>query len=484
MYTAQNTLAILSAITYFTLQVTHCDLSNAAQHNVLLIVSDDQRPDTIRALGNDTIKTPYLDSLVRDGSVFTRAICANPICTPSRGELLSGCSGFRTGVLDFGGNRPSGFTYFADAMVAEGYETFYVGKWHSKGRPSEYGYQRTAALFGSGGKKWQKPNQVDAHGRPVTGYSGWVFQSNSGKEKFPNLGIGLTGDISEKFADASIEFIKRPHHKPFFLHCNFTAPHDPLIVPPGFENAYDPTDIELPKNFAPRHPFDHGNMNSRDENLLPLPRTVIETQRDLAVYYAVISHMDQQVGRILSALDEAGVRDETIIIFTSDHGLAMGSHGLRGKQNMYEHTINVPMLISGPGVPKQKSFDAQMYLRDLYPTVCDLTGIPIPDVDGRSLGQVLRGERDAIYDHVFGYFRNFQRMVRSDRWKLIHYPQINKWQLFDLVSDKNEIHDLSDAPEFFAKKRELQSKLRIWQKEVEDPILKATNRSNLKSNVD
>ncbi|QEG43190.1 Arylsulfatase [Roseimaritima ulvae] len=291
-----------------------------------------------------------------------------------------------------------------------------------------------------------KPNQVDAHGRPVTGYTGWIFQSNDGKEKYPERGVGLTGDISEKFADASIELIEQLREKPFFIHVNFTAPHDPLLIPPGFKNAYDPATIPLPMNYRPSHPFDHGNQNSRDESLLPLPRTEKDVREDLAVYYAVISHLDQQVGRILMALDDSGERDNTIVIFTSDHGLAMGSHGLRGKQNMYEHTINVPMLISGPGVPKNQRFEAQMYLRDMYATVCDLVGIPVPDVpntagtrasiDGRSVVPVLRGDQDQVHKYVFGYFRDFQRMIRGERWKLIHYPQIDRYQLFDLVKEQ------------------------------------------------
>lgn len=457
------------------------ETSDEAQPNVLLIVSDDQRPDTIAALGNEVIRTPNLDELVRRSSVFSRAVCANPICTPSRGEILSGCSGYRTGVRDFGSTQPAGFVSFAETMRRGGYETIYVGKWHNKGRPSDYGYQTTAGLFSGGGSKWMKPNQVDAHGRPVTGYTGWIFQSSDGSEKHPELGVGLTNDISEKFADASIKFVEQPHDKPFFMHVNFTAPHDPLLIPPGFEDAYDPTTMPLPENFRASHPFDHGNQNSRDELLLPLPRTEKDVREDLAVYYAVISHLDQQVGRILKALDDSGERDNTIVIFTSDHGLAMGSHGLRGKQNMYEHTINVPMLISGPGLPQNKRFDAQLYLRDLYPTVCDLVGISVPDapdptgtrkpMDGRSVVPVLLGDQDHVHEYVFGYFRDFQRMIRGDRWKLIYYPQIDKYQLFDLVNDPLELSDLADVPQYAETRAQLQEKLLQWQTQVGDTVV-------------
>ena len=226
------------------------------------------------------------------------------------------------------------------------------------------------------------------HGRPVTGYRGWIFQDDQGN-KFPEKGVGLTPNISQEFADAAIEFIRRKPKKPFFLHVNFTAPHDPLFMPPGYERKYDSQKIPLPPNFLPEHPFDHGNFEGRDEKLLPWPRTPKDVREDLAVYYAVISHMDEHLGRILAALEETGLAQDTFVIFTSDHGLAMGSHGLRGKQNMYEHTVGVPLIFRGPGIPRGSRSEAQCYLRDLYPTVCDLAGIPVPPtVQGRSLARI------------------------------------------------------------------------------------------------
>lgn len=457
----------------------HADSAAEPRPNVLLIVSDDQRADTISALGNDEIRTPHLDGLVRRSSVFMRAVCANPICTPSRAEILSGCSGFRTGVLDFSIKPHSGFTSFAETLQANGYRTCYIGKWHNAGRPIDYGYETTAGLFGGGGGRWAKP-QTDAHGRPATGYTGWVFQSADGQQKYPEQGVGLTANISQQFSDAAIDQFHVSSDKPFFIHVNFTAPHDPLLVPLGFEDVYDPSSLPLPKNFGPRHPFDHGNANSRDESLLPLPRTAEDVRDDLAVYYAVISHLDQQVGRILSALEETGQRENTIVIYTSDHGLAMGSHGLRGKQNMYEHTINVPMLLSGPGIPQNRRFQSQMYLRDLYPTVCDLLQIEVPavpngdqmtSIDGRSILQILNGTTDHIHPYTFGYFRDAQRMIRGERWKLIHYPRIDKWQLFDLATDPYELRDLSEDTQLISVKQDLQAKLRQWQFDVRDPLV-------------
>ncbi len=430
----------------------------AAEHpNIVLLVSDDQRPDTIAALGNPIIQTPSLDRLVRRGSVFTRAICANPICTPSRAELLTGCSGQRNGVFDFGRQINDTLATFPQPFAAAGYRTWYVGKWHNNGRPSTHGYAMTKRLFTGGGGRWWKP-QVDYRGHPVTGYKGWIFR-DADDQPLPSLGVGLTPHISDLIADAAVDIIRQEANSPYLIHLNFTAPHDPLLTPPGFENRYPPETIPLPKNFLAEHPFDHGNKGGRDEVLLPLPRTAELVRADIAAYYAVISHMDASVGRILDAIDASNQADNTIVVFCSDHGLAMGSHGLRGKQNMYEHTIGVPMIFAGPSIPSGASFNGQAYLRDLFPTLCELAGVAIPDVDGKSQVPVLRGKKESMYAHVIGYFRDSQRMIRTDRWKLIDYPQADRQQLFDLDSDPYELTDLAQNPDHQATKKLLQTKL-------------------------
>jgi arylsulfatase A-like enzyme len=431
----------------------------AARPNVILIVSDDQRPDTIAALGNPVIETPNLDRLVARGSVFTRATCANPICTPSRAEVLTGCSGLRNGVFDFGRTIDPELPTLPEPFGAAGYETWYCGKWHNNGRPSDHGYARTNRLYTGGGGKWWTP-QVDYRGHDVTGYRGWIFR-DSADQLLPDLGVGLTPAISGLIADAAIDIIGHSD-QPFFVHLNFTAPHDPLLIPPGYEDRYDPNQIPLPKNFRPDHPFDHGNRGGRDEVLLPIPRSESIVRADIAAYYAVISHMDAQIGRILAALEASGKTESTIIAFSSDHGLAMGSHGLRGKQNMYEHTIGVPMIFSGPGIPAGKRFAGQAYLRDLFPTLCELAGLEIPDVDGRSQVPVLRGDRDSMYEFIIGYFRDSQRMIRTDRWKLIEYPLVGQTQLFDLQRDPHELNNLATDSASAEIRRKLTRDLEQW----------------------
>ncbi len=444
--------------------------------NVVFLLTDDQRPDTIRALGNSFINTPNLDRLVTTGTTFTRATCANPICTPSRAEILTGASGFQNGVLDFGGKIDPQMALWPDTLKKAGYRTWYVGKWHNDGRPLERGFTRTNGLYAGGGGKWwgksdypQHPK--DANNRTVTGYRGWVFQTD-GRKLLPERGVGLMPAISQHFADSAIELINTKPKEPFFLQVCFAAPHDPLLMPPGFETMYDPKTLPVPKNFLPKHPFDYGNFNGRDEQLFEWPRTPEMVRKELAVYYAVISHMDQQVGRILKALDDSGQRERTIVIFSSDHGLSVGSHGLRGKQNMYEHTINVPLIFQGPGIPQNKKSVAQCYLRDLFPTTCEMAHIPIPkSVTGRSLLPVITGKKNAVYDQIFGYFRQFQRMIRTQDYKLITYPKAGKTQLFHLPSDPWEFKNLADDPKHAQTKKKLLKSLKAWQTEVNDPAL-------------
>ncbi|MCO6456501.1 MAG: sulfatase-like hydrolase/transferase [Pirellulaceae bacterium] len=439
---------------------------------MLLLVADDMRPDALGILNQAPIKTPHLDTLARRGVLMTRAVCPNPICTPSRAEILSGCSGFRNGVLDFARQIDPSLPTWAHTMRQAGYHTWYVGKWHNDGRPNLRGYEESRGLYAGGGGQFWQPRQ-DANGHEVTGYRGWIFQTDDG-QLFPAHGVGLTPDISRRFADAAIELIRRPGERPFFLHVNFTAPHDPLLWPPGFRDQYPPERMPLPGNFLAEHPFDHGNLRGRDEQLWPWPRTAEDVRAELAVYYAVIAHLDQQIGRIFDALRDAGRLEDTLIVFTADHGLAIGSHGLRGKQNMYEHTVGVPLVLAGSGLPAGVRRDAQVYLRDLYPTVCQLCGIEVPrQVEGRSMLPVLRGEEDSLYAHVFCYFRDSQRMIRDDRWKLIHYPQAKRYQMFDLRQDPLELRDLSADPRHAERFGLLRTQLEAEQRAAGDPLLAA-----------
>jgi arylsulfatase A-like enzyme len=440
----------------------------AAKPNVLVLVADDLRPDMLHALGNRQIATPNLDRLIAEGMTFTRATCAHPLCVPSRAEIISGRTGFRNGIYSGGTPMAKDVVPWAAAMKQAGYRTFYVGKWHTAGRPSQYGYDEAPGWYGSG----KGPNTIDRDhaGRPVTGYTGWQFRGSDGRP-IKDGPVGLIPGIDARFADAAIGAVEQPGEGPFFAHVNFTAPHDPRLIPPGYDGRYDPAATDLPPNFRPEHPFDHGNLKGRDEILYAFPRVPEEVRGERAAYDAVVAFLDEQVGRILAALDRTGQRDRTLVIFTADHGLALGSHGLMGKQNMYEHTIDVPLILRGPGIPAGVRNPAQCYLRDLYPTVCELVGAKIPpSVESHSLVPVIRGEKPEIYPFIVGYFQDSQRMIRTDRWKYIRYPKADREQLFDLAHDPLEQHDLSGDAQHADIMSELRTKLAAWLREQGDSL--------------
>lgn len=452
----------------------------ADRPNFLVIVSDDQRPDTIHALGNEIIHTPNLDRLVRDGMTFTRAVCPFPLCVPSRAEILTGRSAFENGVPFQNGRGQRGqrgikpeLVLWGEAMRSGGYHTWYCGKWMNDGSPKTRGYDETSSLFSAGGAGTAGTQpRYNRNGRLITGYRGWTFKTNDGKPELKK-GIGLVGKTSRYIADGAIRLLERKVDRPFFLHVNFTAPHDPLVIPPGHEGRYDPLRMPLPKNFAPQHPFDHGNANSRDEELLPLPRTPDDVRDQLAAYYAVIDDMDAQIGRILEKLEQTNQRDNTIIIFTSDHGLAIGSHGLMGKQNMYEHTIGVPFIITGKGIPQGRRSSASIYLRDMFPTTCELAGIEIPrTVTAQSFASILHGNnQEAARDTAYAYFYDRQRMIRTDRWKLIYYPHLDHYQLFDLKTDPNELNNLSANAAHADRVNQLRTQMERWFRNRGDTVV-------------
>ena len=454
---------------FFLLLFASVQILAAERPNIVFLLADDLRPDAIGAFGHPVVQTPNLDALVREGTTFPRAITGYPICHVSRAEIFTGCCAFRTGVQYRGTRIDPGLALWPDTLRRAGYRTWFSGKWHNDGQPKQRGFEMTGGLFTSGGAKG-RTQMPDHAGRPATGYTGWTFKTDDGAVEIEK-GAGLTPDTDRFIADGAIDLIRRKPGEPFFLQVSFTGPHDPRVWPRGYEHRYDAAKIPLPKNFAPQHPFEHGNAGGRDEVLLASPRQPDEVRAELAVYYAVIANLDEQVGRITAALREIGAWENTIVIFSSDHGLALGSHGLTGKQNQYEHTIGVPLIISGPGLPRGQRRAAQCYLRDLFPTTCELAGIPIPaTVQSCSLVPVLAGKASSIYPEVFGCFSDTQRMIRDDRWKLIWYPKLSRDQLFDLASDPNEMHDLSAEPQHAAQLAQLKEKLEAWLRENGDPL--------------
>jgi arylsulfatase A-like enzyme len=271
-------------------------------------------------------------------------------------------------------------------------------------------------------------------------------------------------------ANKAISFLNETwdQEQPLFMYLGFSGPHDPRVAAEEWLDLYDRDAIALPVNYRPFHPIDNDWMTGRDEALAPWPRTEEVVRQHLHDYYACISSIDHQIGRILKTLDELGELDNTLIVFSSDHGLSLGSHGLFGKQNLYEHSMGAPLVFAGPGIPHGSS-DGFAYLFDIFPTVCDLVGVAAPSgLDGRSQAEVIHGEKSAVRDTVFLAYEQGQRAVRRGDWKLIRYPQVNYSQLFNLQVDPNETINLVEVPANAAKVEEMTALLADQQKHFGD----------------
>ena len=458
--------AVLSCLSSAALVVSVTQAASApatTPPNVLFLLSDDQRFDTINALGNAEILTPNLDRLVHRGFAFTHAFIMGSgqpaVCVPSRAMLMTGRTLFRATATFTSGTIPAALPLWPEVMRQAGYDSFIIGKWHNDRASLARAFNGGGAIFLSG--------MADHAKLPV-----YDFDPTRAYAK-TNERIA-TKFSSELFADAAIEFLReRKTEKPFFLYVAFTAPHDPRTPPKEFASLYPPEKIRLPKSFLREHPFDNGEMRVRDEQLLPWPRTPEAVRKEIASYYAMITDLDAQIGRILEALEKSGRGTNTIIVFASDNGLAVGRHGLLGKQNLYEHSVRVPLVLAGPGIPKGKRSDALCYLFDLFPTVCELTGVPVPaTVEGKSLVPVLRGQQKKVRNEVFGAYRDVQRMVREEEWKLIYYPKIERWQLFDVRHDPGELNDRSADAKQVARLAAMKENLSAQQKELGDPLAK------------
>ncbi|MCZ6596669.1 MAG: sulfatase-like hydrolase/transferase [Planctomycetota bacterium] len=420
--------------------------------NVLFLLSDDQRADTIAAHGNPHIRTPSLDRLAARGVSFERAYCFGSnngaVCVPSRAMILTGRTLYRTGE----GSEivPLMPRVFHDA----GYRTFATGKWHNGKAWFNRAFEDGETIYFGG---MGSHTELLVHDYDATG--AYPQEARRRIESFS----------STDFADAAIGFLEGyQDEEPFFLYVAFTAPHDPRTPPE--DSRYDPDELPLPPNFLPVHPFDNGHMLLRDERLARWPRTPEIVRQHLADYYGMITQLDAQVGRILEALERTGHADDTIVVFTSDHGLAIGSHGLFGKQNLYEHSMRVPMIVAGPGIPEGGRASAFAYLLDLFPTLCDMTGVEAPaGVEGMSLAPFLDGSTEGARTYLATAYRHVQRAIRDDRYKLIRYPHLAKTQLFDLENDPHETKDLSGERGYGATVARMMRELERWRREIGDP---------------
>jgi len=366
---------------------------------------------------------------VKRGVSFNRAYMQGgnqgATCVPSRAMLLSGRS---LAQIDEKLMKHETWPY---AFGQAGYATFATGKWHN-GPPSiSKSFQQAKALFVGG---MVNPLKAPTSDLLPTG------KLTPGKVAPKHL--------CEEATDETLAFLKsRDGQQPFFAYLAFDGPHDPHIVPDDFPVKYDPASIPLPPNFLPQHPFDNGEMVIRDEQLMKWPRPEADVKTMLAEYYRYISFLDLQIGRVLDAVDASPYAANTIIVFAADSGVARGSHGLIGKQNLYEHSMRVPLIVAGPGIAADQRSDAMCYLFDVMPTLGKLCGVATPQgSNGREFSSVLKDPAQPGRPFLMFGYKTIQKALSDGRWKLIRYPHVDRTQLFDLQSDPFETKDLSADP--------------------------------------
>jgi len=447
--------------------------------NILFLFTDDQAFSTLNVLNNPEVKTPNMDRLVQRGTTFTH--CFNQgawggaVCVASRAMLNTGRY-----LWSCGGNDCGDYPLWGETLGKAGYDTFMTGKWHNQKKALQRSFKTLGptggGMFGSKDTNAEENKKrgilKDPYNRPRPGNS-WSPYDKTLTGHWREVD-GKIVHSSKLWADSAIDYLDdhaTQSDNPFFMYVAFHAPHDPRQSPKKYVDMYRPEEIKIPPNYVPEHPFDQGDHKLRDEVLAPFPRTKEAVQVHLSEYYAIITHADHQIGRILQALKKTGKADNTIIVFSADHGLAVGQHGLMGKQNQYDHSVRMPYVFCGPGIEAGRKNDALVYLQSAFATTCEMARVETPStVQFPSLVPLLTGKKEKGYDSVYGAYRHFQRMVRTDRYKLIRYPHVSEVQLFDMKEDPWEMKDLAEDPQYAQLVKDLDAKLHRWMKVTGDEL--------------
>lgn len=437
--------------------------------NILFIFSDDQSYEAVGAFGHTDIETPNIDRLVEGGTTFSHAYNMGAwhgaVCVASRTMLMSGRTLWHARDLESKlDDESQAGRLWPQRMAAQGYETYYTGKWHVS-TDLEKCFDHVV------NKRPGMPRaKREAYRRPPAGQPDTWSPSDREQGGFWEGGKHW----SEVVADDGIAFLNQANEseKPFFMMLAFNAPHDPRQSPQEYVDRYPLDRIKMPESFLPEYPFNEAmgaGRDLRDEFLAPFPRDENAVKIHRQEYYAITTHMDTQIGRILDALEKSGKANNTWIIFSSDHGLGVGHHGLFGKQNMYDHSLRVPFVVKGPDIKAGAKIAAPIYLQDVMSTALDLAGADKEGIEFQSLVPLLKGE-DGGLDAVYAAYTKTQRAVIDDGWKLILYPKAKTARLFNLAEDSQEIHDLAAEPELEDRKKALYATFRKLQARYGDDL--------------
>ena len=437
--------------------------------NILWYCTDQQRFDTIGALGNPHVQTPVLDKLVNEGVSFTNTYCQSPICTPSRASVMTGLYPTRARSTRNGNDTfPDDIPLISKLIADSGYSCGLIGKFHlvSAGH-------RPEPRLDDGFDYWQHSHAPrDDWPEGTHAYADWVREQGQDLDAMRNSDqrVGPQFHQTKWASNCAIDFLTKDHDKPWMLNINVYDPHPPFIPPEEYLDRFNAEEMPGPhfQESDLKHQKTLESVDFQGEVQTPDEWDAKAIQ---AKYYAMIAQIDDQFARILQALDESGQRDNTVIIFTSDHGEALGDHGLMFKGcRFYEGLVKVPLIFSLPGVFQSNlQCDGLVELLDLSATLLDLAGVEIPEYhQGHSLIPVLTGKEsgdqlrqttrceyfDAMGPNTTGGTGNFATdgagsfatMYRNDRYKLIIYHSNDLGELYDLEEDPWEYHDVWDDP--------------------------------------
>ncbi|WP_018968824.1 sulfatase-like hydrolase/transferase [Rubritalea marina] len=434
--------------------------------NILILFADDHAYDALHAHGNSVVKTPHLDKLVERGVSFSHAYNSGAwngaVCMASRRMLMTGkqvWGASKFNVATAVNNREMLPQRIADA----GYDTYYAGKWH-------VGPQ----VFCE--KTWGNTRNIRP-GMPNQTKARYERDFTPGRDTWDPADPDFQGfwkggkHWSEVLADDAELFFEqvKKSEKPFCMMLAFNAPHDPRQAPQAFQDLYPYDTIPVPDNFLSEYPYDLKEKKIRDEMLAPFPRTKHSVQVNQSEYYALVSHMDAQIGKILAHLEASGKAENTYIIFTADHGLGCGQHGLLGKQNMYDHSVRVPFIVVGPKLPAGKTVRSPIYLQSAMATALELSGAKKPEgLEFESFLPLIHA--DTRMRDIYSSYCDSQRMVTDGRWKYISYPLLSQDLLIDLRADPSEKKNLSKNPEYQSVLETMQAKLKQQMLAMQDPM--------------
>ncbi len=451
-----KTVALSTGLLSTSLSNSCSALLNKKKPNILFLFADDMCHEALSSLGSE-VKTPNLDRLAKSGTSFSNAYNMGAwngaVCIASRRMLNTGRFLWNAYYTDVRGEQDKG-NLWSQQMKTNGYDTYMAGKWHvdeikaeevfdvtgqvRPGMPNQtpegYNRPKDSEDYKNGWKPWDKK------------YDGFWKDGIHWSEVLGNEGIGFLDNAQNS-------------ENPFFMYLAFNAPHDPRQSPKKYVDKYPLDEIDIPENYQPEYPYKNEmgcSKDLRDEALAPFPRTEYSVKVNRQEYYAIISHMDDQIGRVLDALEKSGEKDNTYIFFTADHGLAVGHHGLIGKQNMFEHSVKAPLIIAGPKIPKNNKIETPVYIQDIMPTTLELSRKKIPEyVQFKSLLPLINNKTNKQYEYIYGAYLNLQRMVRQDDYKLIYYSKIEKYLMFDLKNDPQEMKNLAEDKLFENRKQKL-----------------------------